>query len=407
MPVFLHWRAPITRLLLAQLITQFGSGMRFVALPLLASTLTTDPLTIAALALAGALPPLIAALPAGLVVDRRHRGRLMLASDTLCFAVMTVFAILIAVGRDHLWQLFAVAALIGTAEMVFSSCLFAILPTLVTPTQLIKSNGFLATAGELGGGVLGPAAAGVWFATAATLPFAGDAVSFALSALLIGSFAWHRQSLRPTDPSIGRTGWHELTAGIRLLGRHRLLRAATLLIAATGLFGWMPEATFVLFATHELGATSTQFGILMAVTPIGAVLGGLFAGRIASLDRLHQILVVTTAVYGTITIAVGLAQTVATAAVLLLLQGLPLIICTSALTSLQQTLVANDLRGRFSAVNRMINSIVVPSGLALGGILAAGFGLRAPQIIGGIGCLVALALTAPNLRAARHPVQDA
>lgn len=407
MPTLLHWRAPITRLLLAQLVSQFGSGMRFVALPLLASTMTHDSLTITALSLASALPPLVAAMPAGLIIDRSHRGRLMLASDVFCLAVMLVFAVLVATGRQQMWQLFLLAALVGTAEMVFSSTVFAILPTLVTVGQLVRTNGRLATAGELGGGVLGPAAAGVWFAAAAALPFAGDAASFALSAALIASFAWHRASLRPADLGVRPARRRELTAGIRLLGKHHVVRAATLLTAATGLFGWMPEATFVLFATSELGATNAEFGLLMAVTPIGAVVGGLMAGRIARPNRLVPILVVTMGAYGAITFTVGLVHTVPVATVLLLAQGLPLIVCTSTLSSLQQLLVPDGIRGRFATVNRMINSIVVPVGLALGGALAAGFGLRAPQLIGGIGCLIALALTTPGLRTASITIYNA
>lgn len=400
MPTLLHWRTPVTRLLTAELVSQFGSGMRFVALPLLASTMTDDPLAIAALSLAGALPPLLVAMPIGVIVDRLHRGRLMLASDMFCLALLAGFAVLVALGQHKMWHLFLLAGLVGVAELVFSSCVFAILPTLVAPNELIRANGFLSTAGELGGGVLGPAVAGVWFATAAALPFAGDAASFAVSAALIASFAWHRATLRPANPSTGRTTWREITAGVRLLGRHRLLRAATALTAATGLFGWMPEATFVLFAKSELGASNAEFGVLMAATPIGAVLGGLLAGRIAKPDRLVPILATTMGAYGVITFAVGLAQSIPVAAGLLLVQGLPLIVCTSTLATLQQVLVPDGIRGRFAAVRRMINSIVVPTGLALGGVLAGWLGLRAPQLVGGLGCLLALALTVPGLRAA-------
>lgn len=400
MPTVLHWRTPVTRLLTAELVSQSGSGMRFVALPLLASTITQDPLTIAALSLAGALPPLLAAMPVGVIVDRLHRGRLMLTSDLTCLVLLTAFTVLVASGQHKMWHLFLLAGLVSVAELVFSSAVFAILPTLVTARDLVRANGFLSTAGELGGGVLGPAVAGVWFATAAALPFAGDAASFAISAALIASFVWKRPTLRSASASTGRTTWAEITAGIRLLGRHRLLRAATVLTAATGLFGWMPEATFVLFAKSELRASNTEFGILMAVTPIGAVLGGMLAGRIARPDRLVPILAVTMGAYGVITFAVGLAQSVPVAAGLLLVQGLPLIVCTSALATLQQLIVPDGIRGRFAAVRRMIDSIVVPTGLALGGVLAGWLGLRAPQLVGGMGCLLALALTVPGLRAA-------
>ena len=118
MPTLLHWRAPVTRLLTAELVSQFGSGMRFVALPLLASTLTENPLTIAALSLAGALPPLLVAMPAGVVVDRLHRGRLMLTSDVTCMVLLVVFTVLLALGQHKMWHLFLLAGFVSVAELV-------------------------------------------------------------------------------------------------------------------------------------------------------------------------------------------------------------------------------------------------------------------------------------------------
>ena len=66
----------------ASAVSALGDGMYLAALPLLAAQLTRDPLAVSAVTFAGWLPWLLFALPAGALVDRLDRRRVMWTVDT-------------------------------------------------------------------------------------------------------------------------------------------------------------------------------------------------------------------------------------------------------------------------------------------------------------------------------------
>jgi MFS family permease len=395
------------RILAAHATSQLGVGLHLAAFPLLVATITTDPRVVAALALTASAPGLLLALPVGVWVDRSHRRRLMVGSDLVCAAVLAALTVLVATGRIELWMLFAGAAAVGTSELVFGTSTFALLPSLVPQSGLTRANSYLSTAGETGSGVVGPALGGLAFAAAPFLPFATNSVTYLASAATISSAA-SRTGTRAHPHGTPNTGggWRvELTAGIRYLRAHRPLRTLLILSATSALFGWMPEATFVLFARQQLHLSPAAFGLLLGVTTFGAVVGGFAVSRIAHRISTFRLLVTTYAVYGLLLIPVGFTDNGWIAAALFFLQGLPLIACNATTRSLQQALTPADLLGRIGAVNRIVNSTVVPISLAAGGLLAGLVGYSAVWVIAGLGFLATLLLNVPALRQLRETTE--
>lgn len=394
-------RGPFGRLLAASAASQLGTGLHLAAFPILATSLTSDPRVIAALALAAAVPGILLALPIGAWVDRAHRGRLMVGSDLACAVVLAGFTVLIITGALQLWMLFLAAGLLGIAELVFGTSSFALVPSLVPPADLERANGRLSVTAELGAGAIGPAIGGTAYAAAPFLPFALNGLSYLGSSAVIGSFAWRREHRRKPDDSktTATFRWRELLAGVDVVRRNRTARTTLVLAGTSGLFGWMPEGTFVLFAQQNLHAASWQIGVLLAVTPVGAVLGGLMAGRVARRWGPARVLAVTYGVYGALMLPMAFTGSVWVVAVVCLLQGLPLIVCGATISSIQQRAVPDALLGRFAAVRRLVDGAVVPAGLAAGGFLGSWLGLAPVWAIGGVGFLAVLALNGRALRA--------
>jgi MFS family permease len=403
------------RVLTAYSLSSLGTGLHGVAFPLLAVTYTDDPRVIAALAGIAGLPALLLALPVGNLVDRSHRGRLMVYSDLCCVVVVALLAAAVLADVGSLALLFAVAVLLGVGELVFGTSLYALVPTIVPRPQLLRANSHLAVGREIGAGGVGPALAGVLFSAAPALPFAINAVSFLGSAAAVGSFAVG-QDTRPADPPEEGSPEKEppgerptrarlvaylaeITAGARFAARHRGVRTTLLLSAGAGLFGWMPEGIIVLFAKQDLGATDAQFGLLMAVTAAGAVLGGLLAPKLAGRLGLTGLIVWTYAGYGVLLLPIAFVDSIWVVMVLFFAQGLPLIASGAAVRSVQQAAVPDHLRGRFAVLNRLVNALTMPAGLMAGGFLGAWLGLDAVWIIAGAGFLAALVLSLRGLRA--------
>jgi hypothetical protein len=92
-------------------------------------------------------------------------------------------------GRASIPALVALFFVNAAAETVFDTAWQATLPMVVDRDDLPQANGWLQTIEFAGNGLLGPAVGGVLFAAAAAAPFAVDAASFGISALLLATMA--------------------------------------------------------------------------------------------------------------------------------------------------------------------------------------------------------------------------
>ena len=72
------------------MISNLGDGINFVAMPLLALTLTDDPRLLALTTFAIFLPWLVIGLPAGVMVDRFDRRRLMVCANVIRVALFSL-----------------------------------------------------------------------------------------------------------------------------------------------------------------------------------------------------------------------------------------------------------------------------------------------------------------------------
>ena len=96
---------------------------------------------------------------------------------------------------------------VGTCEVVFDSSAQAFLPMLVSGADLPRANGYLFAAEVVTGSILGLSVGAFLFDRAHSLPFAVNAVSFALAAILIASIKVERThaSARRERPGLPRS----------------------------------------------------------------------------------------------------------------------------------------------------------------------------------------------------------
>ncbi|CCH22156.1 MFS transporter [Micromonospora lupini] len=356
----------------ASVSSRFGDSLRTPALALLAVTLTRDPRIIAAVTVAGQLPPLLFGLLGGVYADRWDRRRTMAVVDGVRAAVVAALAVAVVLDRAAVVTLLVAAFLLAALGTLFDSASFALLPTVVPPATLPRANGRLQAGSAVAGGFLGAPAAGVLFATAPALPFALDAVTFAVAALLV---------LALTPPPVGaapaiRRGsvWSEIVEGMRWLRGHRTLWRVTLLAAACNLAISGLMAVLVLYALDVLRVPPAGYGLFAAGAILGGVVGALGAGRLAA--RLGTVPALR---------AVLAAQTVALVGFALARQPVPggialavfaagSVVWNSLSASYGQRHVPGGLLGRVGAAQRMVAVLTAPVGAALAGLAAAAYG---------------------------------
>ena len=122
--------ASFSRLWSASLITNLADGVIITAAPLLAVSLTNDPVLIAALSACITLPWLLLAIPIGVIVDRFDRRYLIASANALRFLVAASIALAIATHTITIYWLFLTTFIIGTCEVLADTSAQALIPSI-------------------------------------------------------------------------------------------------------------------------------------------------------------------------------------------------------------------------------------------------------------------------------------
>ena len=385
------------RLWWANAISSTGDGAFVAALPLLAVTITRDPRLVSVVTAATYLPWLLLSLPAGAVVDRYDRATLMWRAQTVQAAVVTIIAILIVMHQADIEVLAAGGLLLGSAEVIFSNAAQAVLPALVPPELLPKANGSQQVSLTVGESFLGPPAGSLLFAAAAVLPFGLDAASFAGSAALLARLP--RTGHAPKDAKHPRIR-AQIAEGLRWLARHRLLRVVAVLLGIYNFANQMGQAVLVLLATQTLHVSTRGYGLLLAASAVGSVVGGLVNPILTRRMGMVPSLVLPALVDAAAFVGIGLAPGPLVVAALLAAQGFSVAMWNVVTVSLRQRVVPGHLLGRVNSVYRMLGWGLMPLGALAGGFVAHAAGLRAPYIVAGLLCGLSALVAFPILLAA-------
>jgi Transmembrane secretion effector len=207
-------------------------------------------------------------LPAGALVDRWDRKKIMLAADAGRAAVLGSVAVGLAVGQLPFEQIVAVALVEGALFVFFSLAEAAALPQVVPkeqlPTALAQNQARLQGA-ELIGQPLG----GALFGISRLLPFAVDAVSYALSFFSLLFIRPDFQEQRATPKTRLRS---DIAEGVVWLWRMPFLRTTVFLVAGSN-FAFNAVYLALIVRAQDLGASPGAIGLMLASSGAGALLG--------------------------------------------------------------------------------------------------------------------------------------
>ena len=369
-------------------IDNFGTGAFTAAVPLLAVTVTRDPRLVSLVATAAFLPWLLLSLPAGSLADRYDRAGLMWRAQAVQAVLAGIAAVLVACGGASVPLLAVTAFGIGAGDVVFGVAAQAILPDLVAKPLLPRANGRQQAITTFTVQFAGPPAGGWLFGVAAALPFGLDAVSFALSAVLVATLPRRARGARPRS---------RLREGVAWLARHRLLRTIALLLGVNTFGGQLASVTLVLLATEVLHVSPRGYGLLLAGAALGSVVGGLVSsrvvGRIGYLPALLTALTVNVGAFA----GIGLSPGVVVLGAFLAMNGFVTTLWNVVTAGLRQQFVPSALLGRVSSAYRLVGWGLIPAGAATGGLVAHGLGLRAPYLVAAAVRGIALVAALPVL----------
>ncbi|MCP3013309.1 MFS transporter [Nocardiopsis dassonvillei] len=375
-------------------LTNLGDGMLTTALPLVAATLTHDPLAVSGLVVARFLPWLLVAPFAGVLLDRVDRLRAMTVSSTVAAIAVTALAVLIATGGATLWALYATIFVVICCETVTDPVTRITVARIVPGRLLDRANSRLEGGRLVAQDCVATPVAGVLFAVAAALPVAGTALSYALCAVLVVTVALMLR--RAPDPA-GSTGAAEsgegagsgqgvlrsLREGFAHVFGQPLTRGLAFNNAGSMIGIQMATSVLVLYAQKVLGVPAALYGLFLASIAVGGVLGAVLASRlVAGLGR-RAVMMGGYLGMGACLLAVGLVPNAWSAALAWGLMGLCLTVTNVSGSLFFQAVVPSHVRGRAAAAFRMIGWGLSPVGALLGGLLGR-IDLALPFVVGGL-----------------------
>jgi MFS family permease len=376
----------------AETISQFGTQVTILALPLVAIvTLDVSAFEVALLGVVDFAPFILVSLPAGVWVDRMRRRQILVVADAGRALLLATIPLAYWLDVLTIGQLYAVGFLFGTLTVFFDVAYQSYLPSLVGRDQLVEGNSKLEIS-RSGAQLAGPSIAGpVIELLTAPIALVVDAISFLSSAAFL--FRIKREEELPERPQEKekRRMRRDLGEGLRYVLGHRYLRWIAASTATFNFFSNVMFAIFLVYAVRELELSPTTIGLIFALANVGYLIGAVTTSRISARLGVGPTIVLGAAM-GAGTLLIPLAPQDSPIPYLIAGQalvgfGLPLYNVTQV--SLRQAITPERLQGRMNSVMRFIVWGVIPLGALAGGAIASAVGLRAAIWVGAIGVSLA------------------
>jgi MFS family permease len=372
-----------------------ADGVTLAAGPLLAASITRDPLLVSGLVVAQRLPWFLFTLPSGALVDRLDRRRIMMAANLLRAGGLAVLALSLVADTANLAVLYAAVFALGVSETFVDNASLAVLPAVVRRDDLDAANGRIFATQSVMNQLVGPPLGSWLFAVAIAIPFGGAAIAFTSAAVLLRGM----QGVFRTDPGADadQPMAAQIRDGLRWFWANRVIRVVAVMAGVINFFGAATMGVFVLVAQERLGVSDTGYGIVLAAAAVGGILGGWAAERI--IRRIGW----GPAIFGMITlpalcyVGIALTSSAVVASLMLALDSFAGTIGNVVVAGLRQTAIPDHLLGRVTSAYRLFGLGALPLGGAFGGVTADLFGLTAPFWIGAAGLAAMALLVVPVL----------
>lgn len=374
----LLWHRDFRLLWFGETVSQVGTAMAVVAMPLVGVTvLHASTFTVTALVAMTWLPWLLIGLPAGAWVDRLSRRAVMLVCDLVAMMLYASVPLTAAIGVLTIGQLLAVGLLGAGAGIFFATAYQAYLPCLVTGEQLVEGNAKMqgsAAAAQLGGpGLAGLVAQALGVITALLF----NAASFLVSAICLLTI---RTSVpRPPEASLRQTIRADIAEGVRFVTRDPYLRPIGLFGAIANFGLSANQALAVVFLVRVVGVGPLAVGLLLAVPGASGLLSAVTARRLTGRVGTARGLLLSALAALPFGLLIPLTQpgqglVFYVAGTLIAAAGTAT--ASIIMASFRQAYSPPRLRGRVTATMSILVAGTSPLGALIGGALATVIGIR-------------------------------
>ena len=357
----------------AQAVSRFGDPITLIALTYVTYQATQSALATALAVLIATIPTALFSFFGGAIADAVGHRRVMLGADIVRGILLGLIPLLLGL-HAPLAFVFAAVFVSGICSAIFNPARVSIIPTLLGKEHLARGNSLVyATdrAVEIAGGLAG----GILVATIGSSAFFVDAVTFALSAMLLSRVAVLELARRLTWSHL----LSEAQEGLVLLRRSAVLWSNTVFSLAAQVSnpiinGLTPAFIIQRFAGNDPAVGAVEYGISEAAIAAGAVLGSVVLPRYTARLKKGHLLVFGFAATGMLVFSIALSYSFVATVILFALLGVANVAFYVPTVTILQERTAPETRARvFGARIALTNLSWLPL-IFVGGALADVFG---------------------------------
>lgn len=387
------WRhGDFLRLWSAQSVSSFGAWITRTGLPMMAvMALAATPSQLGLLAAMSSGSALLVGLTAGDFVDHTARRRILIVMDLARALILLGLPLAAWLGLLNMLEVYAAAALVAAASVLFDIADHAYLPGLVGKPLITDANAKL-SASESVAEMGGPALAGLLFQwLTAPIAVAVNAATYVVSAAILARI---RTPEPPPADAGRRRGWIDgVITGARTSWAEPRVRMLLIMTGTGGLFGGFFAALYIAFVLRDLGLSPEQLGFGIGAGGAGALLGAALAQPMARGLGVGPTICVTgvLSALGTMIVLLAPATPVGGMTALVISQFvgdtfgiIPLILASS----LRQSVLPLNVLGRVAATFRVAQGGAAVIGALPGGALGQAFGMRETLLAAIAGLLI-------------------
>ncbi|MEU2952965.1 MFS transporter [Streptomyces xanthochromogenes] len=376
-------------------LSALGLRASVVAYPLLMIFFGNSPTGAGVVGFAALLPQLVVQLPAGALIDRWDRRRLLVLCDLAGLLAMAGVTAMLLAGRLWLPLVAAAAFVDGTAGLCYRLAERAAISHVVHPSQLNSALGQNEARGQAAGLLGQPAGSGL-FQFGRWLPFAFTAVTHlvALCTLLL-----IRRDLQGERTAPAASLRAEVGEGLRWVWGQRFMRVAVGLLAGSNLLFQILTLTFALVVKENHGSPF-QIGLIGLVAGAGGIAGALAGSRAAGRASPRAVLAGALALWAVLMAPVAFVSHPYVLGALLGGMSFAGALMNVVAGVHQVRITPAALQGRVTSVFALLGSGMASAGALAGGVLLASFGTHrtALAIAAAMGLLALVSLVSPALR---------
>ncbi len=335
-----------------QTVSQVGTQISQSAGPLLVLLLTGSAAWAGLVFGMVLVPNLLLSLPAGALVDRWNRKRVMIVSDLLRILALGSIPVALAFGRLTLLQVCAAALVEGTGAVFFGVAETASLPAVIDESHMGQAAGQQQAAFNLSL-LFGPMLAGITLSIGRAFPYLLDVCSYLFSVV---SLCFIKKPFQATRREGKRVLIREIREGMHWVWNDAFVRLCTILAGISSGIDNSWYLLVVVIATTRLHTPIALIGVMVGIAAgLGGFVGALLSNRLERAVGLATLTRMSSWVRVLLLLLLLLAPNIVVVGSLLFLDGIAQVAPSTALYAARLLRVPEALQGRVTSVYKLVS----------------------------------------------------